>query len=518
MILLKNPRILLFFLIVLITACTKENLDEIVVEDPDYQPETVEVNSLILALRSNTPTGLDLGCVTIAFPFDLLLESDSTITITSEDDFNAASNQDPSDPVVDFVFPLNVTDNDGNLTQVDNINELGNLFGSCIPTDGWDDAHDSNGGTFTIPAFLFEELCFDLVYPVDVEDADENAYTANNETELIDLIATTTNLSFILPITVVDEDGNQTLIESVAGFYDLYYSCDGISPPGTENGTVIDLSDLEGTDCNFETLEIQYPYEVVTEDGELITVQDENQEAALILSGEYYTVKYPFSLVDENGEVTTINNEAEFIQFILPCIIDIGDPSDPCEITDAHVLLFFNGLNILTVNKYEYDINFPVTLIVEGNQVVVNNEDEYLPAVGGSPFDVKPAEIVYPVTVTQFGRDIVLNSDDEVCQFYKTLDEPCENKPAHIQFFFNEGGGTPTNCAYYINYPLDIVLNGDTIQVQDREDYLDELNGSPTAFDEILLVYPVSMFRYNDDQQVTFGSDDDICDYLTSCQ
>jgi len=516
MILLKNPRILLFFLIVLITACTKENLDEIVVEDPDYQPETVEVNSLILALRSNTPTGLDLGCVTIEFPFDLLLESGSTITITSEDDFDAASNQDPSDPVVDFVFPLNVSYNDGNPTQVANINELGNLFGSCIPTDGWDDAHNSNG-TFTIPAFLFEELCFDLVYPVDVEDADENAYTANNETELIDLIATTTNLSFILPITVVDDEGTQTTIESVAGFYDLYYACDGVSHPGTENGTVIDLSDLEGTDCNFETLSIQFPYEVETEDGELITVQDENQEAALILSGVYYTVKYPFSLVDENGGVTTINNEAEFIQLILPCIIDIGDPADPCEVTDAHVLLFFNGLNILTVNKYPYDINFPVTLIVDGAPVVVNSGDEYLPAVGGSPFNVKPAEIVYPVTVTQFGRDIVLNNDDEVCQFYKTLDEPCENKPAHIQFFFSGGSGSPSDCAYFITYPLEIVRNGATIQVQSRDDYLAELN-TPGGYDEIELVYPVRATKFSNNQQITFGSDDAICDYLTSCQ
>lgn len=514
--LLNKSVTLLFAIVVLMTACSKENLDETIVGEPNFEPDTIAVNTLINALQANLDVGLDLGCITIQYPFDLLLESGMTLTINSTSEFEAVADQGAADQVVDFVFPLTVSTENGESMEANSNEELGVLFGSCVPDDGWDET-TSNDGTFTIPAFLFEELCFDLVYPVDVEDTAGNIYTANEEGELIDLLATTaTNLSFILPISVLDEAGNETLIESVSGFYDLYYSCDGVSHPGTEGGIVLDLSDLDSTNCNFETLAVQYPYNILTESGELVSIEDENQEAALILSGENYTLQYPFNLVDAEGQVIVVTSELEFILLILPCLITVEEP-ESCH-ADAHVLLFFNGLNIFTINKYEYEINFPVTLIVEGTEVVVNNGDEYLPAVGGSPFDLLETEIVYPVTVTQFGQEIVLNSDADVCQFYETLDEPCVNKPAHIQFFFNEGGGTPINCAYFISYPLNIEVDGETIQVSTREDYLDKLNESPTAYDEIELVYPVSINQVNSGQQLFFESDEDICEYLDNCE
>jgi hypothetical protein len=112
----------------------------------------------------------------------------------------------------------------------------------------------------------------------------------------------------------------------------------------------------------------------------------------------------------------------------------------------------------------------------------------------------------------------VLNSDDDVCDFYQTLDEACENKPAHIQFFFNEGGGVPVDCAYLINYPVDILINGNTITVETRQDYLNELNASPSAYDDIELVYPVSLVKLNDGTQVTIESEEDICQFLDNCQ
>ncbi len=411
---LKLSKILLLIIVVLAAACEKENFDEINVGTPDYQPEIVEVNTLITALQLSPNDGLEMGCISIQFPFDVILQSGISVTINSTTDFEAVANGE--DQVVDFEYPIVVTTEDGENLQVNSSDELGILFGSCIPDYGWDDTTDSNG-TFTIPAFLFAELCFDLVYPVDVEDASENTYTANTEAELIDLLATTTNLSFILPIMVVDEEGNETTIESVAGFYDLYYSCEGNTPPGTEGGLVIDLSELDSVDCNFESLAIQYPYNVITEDGESITVENENQEAALILSGQEYTIQYPFNLVDETGGVTTINNETEFILLILPCLITVEDPAEPCD-TEAHVLLFFNAHNIFTIFDCPFDINYPVDVTVDGATVTLNDVYDYFDETG-APSNIGDVELIYPITVTVAadGSNVELNSDQDVCDF-----------------------------------------------------------------------------------------------------
>jgi hypothetical protein len=405
----------------LLTSCTKENTDEIIIGEVNYEPEEVVVNNLMNALTTTETDGLELGCLSIDFPFTLLLEDGSTVEVFTLEEFEAAASMEPPFQVVDFVFPLLVTTEDGTSAQVNNNEELGLLFGACIPDDGWDDTTTSSG-SYTIPAFLFEELCFDLIYPVEVMDADENTYTATSEAGLIDLLATTPNLSFVLPITVVDDAGDEHLIETVAGFYDLYYSCEGVIPPGTEGGIVIDFSELDSTDCDFETLAIQYPYNVVTDAGELITVENENQEAALILSGAHYTIQYPFNLVDADGAVTTINDEMEFIQLILPCLVVIDDPAGPCD-TDAHVLLFFNAHNIFTVFDCPFDINYPVDVTVDGTPVTLNSVDDYF-AETGAPNNIGGVELVYPITVTVAadGSTVTLNNDQEVCAFIETCE------------------------------------------------------------------------------------------------
>ncbi|MCB0521433.1 MAG: hypothetical protein KDD27_21005 [Saprospiraceae bacterium] len=404
---------LFLFAILFLTACNKDNIDEVIPGDPGYQPDTVVVNSLIFAMVGNPSGGLDLGCITINFPFSLLTESGATVEINTEAEFEAATDSTAADPVVDIVFPLSITDSDGNASQVNDETELGVAFASCIPTTGWVDTTSVNG-TYPIPAFLFEDLCFDLVYPVDVEDADENTYTANNEAALIDLLATTSNLTFVLPITVLDEQGNETVIESAAGFFDLYYACDGVIPPGTQGGIPIDLSDLDSANCDFESLAIQYPYDVVTDDGDLITVADANQEAALILSGVHYTVQYPFSLVDADGEVVTINDDLEFIQLILPCLVTIEEP-DPCS-TPAHVLLYFNQGQ--APFQCGYLINFPTQVEAEGTVYDLNDMFEYYNVYGPYSNQIDKINIIYPVSVTdKDGNILTFNNDNDVCQF-----------------------------------------------------------------------------------------------------
>ncbi|MCI4670490.1 MAG: hypothetical protein MRZ79_20305 [Bacteroidia bacterium] len=265
---------------------------------------------------------------------------------------------------------------------------------------------------------------------------------------------------------------------------------------------------------NIDCIRIPFPVDFLQASGNTVTVNSEAElDSVGMLADSIINFVYPFDAVDNTGPI-----QIDSLEDLLVAITTCGSAPVSCPDQDAHVLLFFNALNILTLNNYVYEINYPVSLIVEGTSVTINSDSQYLPAIGGSPFDYKETELVYPITITQFGRDIVLKSDADVCAFYETLDEPCTNKPAHIQFFFNEGGGVPVNCAYFINYPVSITSNGNTIQIQTRDDYLNQLNASPSAYNNIDLVYPVSITKFSGGQQPSFASGSDICQYLDNCR
>ncbi|MEZ4687754.1 MAG: hypothetical protein R3B47_17325, partial [Bacteroidia bacterium] len=197
-----------------------------------------------------------------------------------------------------------------------------------------------------------------------------------------------------------------------------------------------------------DCIRIPFPVDFSQASGNTITVSNNTElDSAIMLPDSLVDFVYPFDAVNDNGliQITKIDD-------LVLAITDCASDTVTCADQQPHVVLFFNALNILTLNRYVYEINYPVTIIVDGNQVVLNQDSDYLPAIGGSPFDLPNVDLVYPITITQFGRDIVLNSDQDVCAFYETLSEPCANKPAHIQFFFNEGPGTRISCTYFVDY------------------------------------------------------------------
>lgn len=263
-----------------------------------------------------------------------------------------------------------------------------------------------------------------------------------------------------------------------------------------------------------DCIKIPLPVSFLQASGTSITVNTSSElDAALQLSDSLVDFIYPFQVLDSNGTI-----QINLIDDLMLALINCASQPAQCADLEPHVILFFNALNILTINKYEYDIIYPVSIIVEGNTVVLTKDDDYLPAIGGSPFNFKETELVYPISVRQFGRTLTFANDNDVCDFYQTLDEPCANKPAHIAYFFNEGNGTPINCTYFVNYPVNITLNGSPLQINSRADYLNLLNNTVGAYNNIRLDYPVSIAKWQGNTNITFGSDSDICNYLNNCQ
>lgn len=492
---------LVFFL----TSCEKENYDETVYDDTTHEPEEFYENSPVRAFTSGDNNVVNLGCVSVTFPFTLKLDKVQSISVSNFSEFTSAMNSTES-KVLDFEYPVNGTDHLGKPATFSNALSLGKSYSSCIPGDGWSTSR-VNGST--LPAFLMNEYCVELNYPVSLVDGKGNALLAKDEIDFVKYCLAHNDLYFTLPVNV-QNNGSNISIGNIKEMFDAFSVCSDSQYKPLERA-------LNGEAIHpFDCFTFVYPLDVrIIESGTIITMNDENELVQLSLSGDDYEFVYPLEIEDEFGVVTTINNDLEFVQVFMDCGFLIIDTTavNPCTV-EAHILLFYNGLNIFSTNRYTYKFNYPITLIVEGTAVVLNSDSDYIPAIG-SPSRPKSAEIQYPVSVRQFGRTIILNNDQDVCDFYNTLDEPCANKPAHIQLFHNTVG-VPLSCGFFVNFPVTMTRNGVPLTFDDRNEYLTELN-SPGAYDELEVVYPVSVEKVNNGQQVTFNSDSDICDYLDNC-
>ena len=492
------PIALLLFGLLLV-ACNKDNVDTVIPDDPDYTPDTVQVNNLFRALDEGA-SALNMDCIQLPYPIEFKQESGATITVNSLAEYQTAMNLQGDDRLVDFVFPLLVTDLDGDLHEVNSNTELGIDFSSCLPTSGWEASTTSMG---LLPAFLFEALCFDVVYPVNLEDGDGNAFIAESEEELIDLMASVDQLFFELPLTIENSEGDQLQLESINDFFLIVFNCDGIAPPVVGETFII-----EGFACNT----LQFPVDVVNGDGETITLEDENAYVSLILSGEELQLFYPFSLMNPDGEVLEINNEFDMVEAFQGCGIDIIiDTSDVCE-TPAHILLFWNDGTVLSGCGYE--ITYPVQLEAEGVAYEINNKSEYFELYGQYQNQIDLIEVLYPVNATDIAGDaFTFESDQDLCDLIAECDL-CTN-PTHNRLFLNQNIGSPS-CIYEITFPVQLDVEGTVYDINDMDDYFDLLDqlGSDSYLIEV--IYPVNATDV-DGNPFTFESDEDVCDFIADC-
>ena len=392
----------LFLFILLLTACNKQNIDEIITEEPDYTPEITEVNNLLKKIDSSSDEGAELDCITIRFPFELRLESGINAKITTDSELQSALGENAVDSAVDFVFPMVIILPGGGVAEVGDNPTLGAYFASCIPDQGWDTA--LRLGT-SMPAFLMDAVCYELIYPVMLEDDQSNTFVANDETELIDLLAGNDQLFYVFPMSVLDGEGNEVLLENVDAYFTLIYDCESIYPPIVGDGI-----EIQGLAC----YHLLFPFDVILENGDTVMVNDENEYAGLILNGQNMELQFPFSMIsiiNPDDEIIVIHNIYDFIAALLDCgiIIEITE-TELCD-TPAHVLLFWN-------TGCGYQINFPAQVTAGGNTYVLNEFIDYFTDVYNG-YNLNEIELVYPisVTLTQGGDVFSFDNAEEVCAF-----------------------------------------------------------------------------------------------------
>ncbi len=393
---MKSIKIFGFLLLLsslFIVSCSKENIDETNTNPGKIDvPTTTVQNSLLTrstetAASSSSDNGLELDCVTILYSFDLIEEDGTIHTISSDEDFFNLMEDTTNFVIVDFVYPLNVQDENGETSEVASGEELGELFAMCLP-NGWTDE--------LFPAFLLEDetSCFTAEYPIDLQNIDGEIFTANDADEYIELLVQEP-MFFVFPFNLIDEEGNVIAINNVDELIEALISCNDVVEPGD---TTWWNDDVEYIGC----YQITFPFDVVLADGTVVTVEDHMQYCDLLLSGQIVDFSYPITVIDEDGNEITVNSAEELNELLEDCDYGNGGPN----IGDDIWILLEGTYPWDSTGMGCYSINYPLSLTgydFDGNAIVegvVMEEAGIYEFLNSNPNEVAFIGLQYPVSVT----------------------------------------------------------------------------------------------------------------------
>jgi len=391
---LKRISLPLFALMLFFSSCQKDaEIDNTGIVDPVIETETIELNPIVARNGGANGDGLDFDCFSITYPFDMVEEDGTIHTVDSEESFVTLFDEEVF--VVDFVYPLNIEDQDGNSSEVNDGEELAEAFALCLPDGGWQEGY---------PAYLIdaENSCFDLAYPVSLIDWDGNTLEVADEDALTSAVAEGIYL-FAFPLNLIEEDGTTLTVNNTDGLIDALVSCNGIEIPDT----FLVGGGIEYLGCYI----IEFPLELVLLDGTTVTVNNHEEYCDLMLQGEIANYAFPLTLTDEEGHVTTVTNEAELEALLSECWDDFffadgyfelsilytgtlqvnPETMEPCYEIVFPLYLDYDGeveelqdydaleeiLSVLDPEAYEFELQYPIELtLADGTVATVNNFEE----------------------------------------------------------------------------------------------------------------------------------------------
>lgn len=329
---LNNLKFIRTALILLVTitffsACQKEEVT------PDTTKGTETANFFAMQNEQKGDDGntvvieegsMDMDCFTFVYPIELVFPTGTTLTIENDEELETQVinwlDQNPnSDVFPTFNFPIQVTLEDGTTQSVGDEETLCLLVEEC-----WDDEiliiDDSLEMEFPI--------CVELVFPIEISLPDGTTQSANDLEEMSEILFTWYEAnpnsdeepSFVYPLTVVTDDGNQVVNSDeelevlVEGCFEEFHD-----------------------DC----FELNYPVQIIFPDGIAVDVNsDEELETAV--EGWYDenptvdedpTFAYPITVTLIDGTEQTINNDEELNELFETCY------GDDCEVNGEQALL-----------------------------------------------------------------------------------------------------------------------------------------------------------------------------------
>lgn len=479
-------------------SCVKDNIDDSdVIEQDPVETVNTTTNNLLANIRGSGDEGLALDCITILYTFEMTLLDGEEVSIASEADFWSLF-EDSTNVIVDFVYPLDVLDDDEQEQTVNDAVELGELFIACVPDTGW--VENDN----LVPAFFFDETCFQLVFPVELVDEAGIVYTAENIEEFIDLISSQDLLFFNWPLNLVDEDGVFYIVESADSFFELMFSCENYGNPcdSVWNGEDSIFFGAQYLGC----YEIVFPVSVIDENGDVIEIEDVDQMMSLVFNGFFIVdFVYPFNIIDEEGVVHTVTDAFHLNELMDECW---GGPNGGGGF--EQLLILFS--TAVMGDEACYSINYPIT-ISNGDSLLVdiNNDEEMMNLFEHSEY----YSFQYPISVTLLEDQSIYTVNDE--EDIAMLIETCEGNTGgfndDLLFIFSTAIMGDSAC-YSISYPIDAeLMDSSLLEISSDIEYI-TLNQTEEWY---WIQYPITIIL-NDNTEVILEQQEDLFEVINDCQ
>lgn len=391
----------LMFLL-LLASCAKDNFDTTTIEEEMTSPENItDPNGLLKrADASDGNQSLDLGCVEIPFPFTLVDNEDNEYPIQNIEEYESILSVDSSEVtyIVDFKYPLFViiVDSEESITVQDGL-ELGELFSTCIPDQGWDET--------MFPAYLLNSnnSCYDLSYPLLLENEAGEQVSVASEIEFIDKLASE-YLLFVYPFDIIDESGEIIVVSNTSNFFNLLFSCNDLAIDSTWDWE----SDFDFIGC----YSFEFPIKVEV-NGEIIEVQNHMEFCDLLLAGNISDYGYPLNLFDIEQNEFVVNSSEELNLALEECYSDSTYFVDNFD---------FSLLYLGTIGSAEFDttametclsVVYPITIyFIDQNgtvQTVDINSDEEMDIEAYSYYSIE-----YPIDLIRIEDQVQLTINDAI--------------------------------------------------------------------------------------------------------
>jgi len=391
---MKSIKYLVVFALTVVfsmSSCTKDNSIIDVTDTKPVEPKNTSSNPLV-SRGVTGEDGVDLGCFTVKFPFQLSVNGDN-VSISSEDDFAGVfDNSNPSDSFfVDFVYPLEITYNDsGDVETINDGEALGNAFAKCVPDSGW---------ATEFPAFLINESnsCFSLNYPVKLIDEDSVEYTAADENAFVDLIANHEFLAFVFPVSLTNIKTQETVeVSNATMLFELLMSCD----PIITSDTTVNPGYFG---AQIACYSVGFPVNYTDQNGEVSVANNLDELMEAFLSGKFVDYSFPLTLVAVDSTTLVVSNEEELGHAVEEC-------GDFAPGVDTELLVVY----LLSTTANCFEIVYPVTITSDGGATtsVLADEDAFVEEI----YNDISSEIVYPFTLLDVAsnENKVFNNSDEL--------------------------------------------------------------------------------------------------------
>ncbi len=254
----------------------------------------------------------DNSCFSLVYPVNLVNESGETVVANNEEEFV----EKITEAIHFFSFPITLINEDEEEIPVNDVDEMFNVLFSCNEYyDGdstdfdWEDGFEFIG-------------CFEIEFPFNVELPDGSIVSVEDHEAYCDLLLQGEVSGFAYPLTLLDDEGNEVIINSEEELEEVLEDCDDINSNVGDfviliaGAFPVDSTANPPTPC----YSISFPIDVVYSDwsGESFNHTfasiEEVVEFDFIVTELIYPVTIVLSESEEEVELNSIQDILEVIQ------------------------------------------------------------------------------------------------------------------------------------------------------------------------------------------------------------